>query len=51
METQLKEIALQLKNLNIKFETLLNLTKQARETSKSINIGSEGDNEKQHSEK
>lgn len=51
METQLKEIALQLRSLNAKFQSLIDLTKETKEIAKNLNIGSEGDNEKQHSEK
>lgn len=51
METQLKEIALQLKSLNAKFQSLIDLTKETKDIAKNINIGSEGDNEKQYSEK
>lgn len=51
MEQQLKEIALQLKNLNNKIQKLLDEVHTTKKNLEKINIGSEGDNEKTHSEK
>lgn len=48
---QLKEIALQLRNLSAKFQSLIEITRETKEIAKNINIGSEGDNEIQQSEK